>query len=129
MPVFELGNPGAMRDKLNKSVFDGTKVCTSSLLAHYEAEGEPVPEVGQVFALIDSDGNRVSAVEITKVDILRLGDVDGSIAVGEGENFAYVNEWRVAHEAFWRSDIANGAPRVTIDGNSMVVVEWFRPIG
>ena len=42
-------------------------------------------------------------IEITAVRVVRLGDVDLAHAVGEGEGYGSVAEWRAGHERFWNS--------------------------
>lgn len=54
--VVDLGMPGPMRDRLVSAVLAGEKVATSSLLAQYEDEGEPLPMAGERRAMIGSSG-------------------------------------------------------------------------
>jgi ASCH domain-containing protein len=42
----------------------------------------------------DSAGNRVAVIELTAVRVVRLAEVDLAHAVGEGEGYTSVAEWR-----------------------------------
>jgi len=116
---FELGHPGPLRDQLVGAALRGEKTATSSLLVEWEEDGEARPEAGDRQATIDSDGQRVAVIEIVAVDVIRLGDADMRLALGEGEGFRSVAEWREAHEEFWSR---------AVDDDTQVVVEWFRLI-
>jgi len=125
----ELGFPGPLRDQLVASVLAGTKTTTSGLVADYEHEGSPLPRPGLSLAVIDSAGKPVAVIETTAVRIIRLGDVDLAHALGEGEGFTSVAEWRADHEQFWHSTQvrqALGDPAFTVDDDTLVVAQTFR---
>lgn len=129
LPPYLLGFPGPLRDKLVAAVLSGAKTSTTGLLAEYEAEGEPLPEPGTRSLLVDSAERGVAVVEVTAVEVLRLGDVGLRHALDEGEGFASVAEWRTAHEDFWHSDpmrAALGDPGFTVDDDTLVIAERFR---
>ena len=129
LPVAEFAFPGPLRDQLVTAVLDGTKTTTSGLVADYEHEGSPLPRPGLRQAVIDSAGNRVAVIETTAVRVLRLADVDLAHAVGEGEGYASVAEWRAGHERFWHSAQMRAAmddPGFTVDDDTLVVAEEFR---
>jgi uncharacterized protein YhfF len=107
----------------------GPKTTTSGLVADYEHEGEPLPEPGLREAVIDSAGNRVAVIETTAVRVVRLGHVDLAHALGEGEGYTSVAEWRAGHERFWHSQETRDAlddPAFTVDDNTLVVAQTFR---
>lgn len=104
LPVMELVFPGPLRDQLVAAVPAGRKTTTSGLVADYEHEGSPLPRRGLSQAVIESASNRVAVIETTAVRVIRLGDVDLARAMGEGEGFTSVAEWRADHEQFWRSE-------------------------
>lgn len=99
----EFAFPGPLRDALVAAVLDGSKTTTSSLLVDYESNDEPLPEVGSRQAVVGSAGRPVAVIETTGVRVLRLADVDLAHALGEGEGFTSVAEWRADHEHFWHS--------------------------
>ena len=68
-------------------------------------------------------------VETTGVRVVRLGDVDLAHAVGEGEGYASVAEWRAGHERFWHSAemrAALGDPDFAVNDDTLVVAQAFR---
>ena len=81
--------------------------------------------------MIDSAAEPVTLIEVVAVRVIRLADVDLAHAVGEGEGFSTVAEWRAAHEAFWHSDELRaelGDPAFTVNDDTQVVAEQFRMI-
>ncbi|MFD7257395.1 ASCH domain-containing protein [Streptomyces sp. NPDC059874] len=129
LPPYELGFPGPLRDKLVAAVLSGAKTATTGLLAAYQMEDEPLPEVGQRTALVDSAECPVAVLEVTDVRVLSLGEVDLGHALAEGEGYASVAEWRASHEEFWhgaQSRAFLGDPGFTVNDDTPVVTERFR---
>ena len=129
LPVMEFAFPGPLRDQLVAAILAGDKTTTSGLVADYEHEGDPLPRPGERHTVIDSAGNRVAVIELTAVRVVRLADVDLAHAVGEGEGYTSVAEWRAGHEEFWhsaemRADL--GDPDFTVDDETLLVAEEFR---
>ena len=131
LPVAEFAFAGPLRDQLVAAILGGRKTTTSGLVAGYEHENEPLPHPGLRQAVIDSAGRRVAMIEITAVRVLRLADVDLAHAVGEGEGYTTVAEWRAGHERFWHSAELReemGDPDFTVNDDTLVVAETFRLI-
>jgi uncharacterized protein YhfF len=131
LPVAEFAFPGPLRDQLVAAILDGQKTTTSGLLADFEMENEPLPRPGLRQAVVDSDGGRVAVIETTAVRVLRLGDVDLAHALGEGEGYATVAEWRAGHEGYWHSAEVReslGDPDFTVNDDTIVVAIAFRRI-
>jgi uncharacterized protein YhfF len=129
LPVMEFAFPGPLRDQLVAAVLAGDKTTTSGLTIDYEHEGDPLPRPGDRHAVIDSAGNRVAVIETIAVRVIRLGDVDLAHAVGEGEGYTSVAEWRAGHEQFWHSAeyrAALGDPEFTINDDTLMVAQAFR---
>jgi uncharacterized protein YhfF len=129
LPVAEFAFPGPLRDQLVAAIVAGTKTTTSGLVADYENESEPLPRPGMRQAVVDSAGRPVAVIETTAVRVVRLGDVDLAHALGEGEGYASVAEWRAGHERFWHSAdmrAALGDPDFTVDDDTLVVAQAFR---
>ena len=103
LPSFELAYPGPLRDQLVAAALSGAKTSTSSLLAEYTGEDDPLPVAGQRYVLIDSDARAVGLVEVTAVRTLPLNEVDLEFAREEGEGYESVAAWRLAHERFWKT--------------------------
>jgi uncharacterized protein YhfF len=129
LPVAEFGFPGPLRDLLVAAILTGSKTTTSGLVADYEHENEPLPGAGERQVVIDSAGRPVAVIETTAVRVIRLADVDLSHALGEGEGYTSVAEWRAGHEQFWHSAEmrqALGDPAFTVDDDTLVVAQEFR---
>jgi uncharacterized protein YhfF len=129
LPPSEFGFPGPLRDQLVAAILSGAKTSTSSLLVGYEHANESLPTVGQFSAVVDSEGQRVAAIEVTEVRVVRLGDVDLQHARDEGEGDESVEQWRAGHERFWRSAEVRaelGDVSFTVNDDTLIVAERFR---
>ena len=130
--ICEFGFPGALRDRLVGAVLDGSKTATTALRAEWGAEGEALPVPGDRETVIDSARRPVATIEIVRVEVIRLADVDDRLAVAEGESYATAAGWRAEHERFWRDEVIPAWPAGTppsIDDDTGVVVQWFRLAG
>ena len=87
----ELANELALR------VSDGPKWATPGVWAEYEAGGEPLPEPGGYWVVLDGEGAPVCAPRTTRVELRRLGEVDEQFARDEGERDRSLVHWREAH--------------------------------
>ncbi|GAA3220648.1 ASCH domain-containing protein [Dactylosporangium siamense] len=129
LPEFQFAFPGPLRDALVAAVLDGTKTTTTALAQDYELDGEPMPAAGYRAAVIDSAGRPVAVIEMTRVDVLPLGDVDVQHARDEGEGHDTVAAWRAGHEEFWNSPDYRGwlgDPEFTVDDTTLAVLQRFR---
>lgn len=129
LPVAEFGFPGPLRDQLVAAILSGAKTSTSSLVLGYERENERLPTAGQRAAVVDSENRRVAAIEVTKVRVVRLADVDLQHVLDEGEGDTSVTQWRAGHEQFWHSAESRaelGDPQFTVNDDTLVVAERFR---
>lgn len=129
LPTFEFAFPGPLRDTLVAAVLDGSKTSTTGLLIDYEHAGDPLPEVGQRSAVVDSAGRPVAVIELTGVRVVPLSQVDLAHAVDEGEGDTTVAGWRTNHEGFWhgaeiRAEL--GDPTFTVDDSTPVILQRFR---
>jgi uncharacterized protein YhfF len=129
LPVAEFGFPGPLRDLLVAAILAGEKTTTSGLVVDYEHENEPLPVPGERQVVIDSADRPVAVIETTAVRVIRLADVDLHHALGEGEGYSSVAEWRVGHEEFWHSAEMREAlenPDFTVGDDTLVVAQEFR---
>ena len=125
----EFAFPGPLRDQLVAAVLSGAKTATTGLVLEYERENEPLPEVGQLLAVVDSADRRIAAIELTQVRVIRLADVDLQHALDEGEGDESVAEWRAGHEKFWHSAEVGaelGDPHFTVNDDTLVLAQRFR---
>jgi uncharacterized protein YhfF len=123
LPVAEFAFPGPLRDRLVALILDGVKTAGAGLLAEYEEDGEPVPEPGDRFVLVDSGGRGLAVLETVEAHVVRAGDVDEAFARAEGEGFESVADWRAAHERFW-----GGYRPEPITDDTLVVCDSFRVV-
>jgi len=131
LSVGEFAFPGPLRDQLVAAILDGTKTTTTGLLGDYERDGEPLPQPGDREVVIDSAGEPVALIEIVAVRVVRIGDVGLEHAVGEGEGYASVADWRTGHEAYWHSDEMRayvGDPTFTVNDDTPAVAIEFCPV-
>jgi uncharacterized protein YhfF len=113
------------------AILAGTKTTTTGLLADYELDAEPLPRPGDRQVVIDSAGNPVTLIEITDVRVVRVGDIGLAHALGEGEGYASVAEWRSGHERFWHSREYRGYrgdPGFTVQDDTLAVAQQFRVV-
>jgi uncharacterized protein YhfF len=129
LPLAEFAFPGPLRDQLVAAILSGDKTTTSGLVVDYEHEDDPLPFPGLRQKVVDSAGQPVAVIETTAVRVVRLADVDLAHALGEGEGYRSVAEWRAGHERFWHSAEMREAmndPEFTVDDDTLVVAQTFR---
>jgi uncharacterized protein YhfF len=129
LPRAEFGFPGPLRDRLVAAILSGAKTSTSGLVLAYELASEPLPSVGQLEAVVDSDDRRVAAIVLTEVRVVRLADIDLQHVLDEGEGDESVAQWRAGHEGFWHSAEVRaelGDPNFTVNDDTLVLALRFR---
>jgi uncharacterized protein YhfF len=118
---FELGYARTeLRRRLVSAVLAGEKTASAGLWSEYESEGEPLESPGDRLALLGYDDKPVAVVEITEARLVPAGEIDVEFARDEGEGFASVEDWRVAHEEFFQQKLT---PETTIAAVRFQVVE------
>jgi uncharacterized protein YhfF len=128
----EFGFTGTpLREQLVAAVLRGDKTATAGLLVDYERDGEPLPKAGERYAVVDNEGRDVAVIEITDVNVCRIGDTDEQFARDEGEGFESVAAWREAHDRYWRSYADEiraylGDPDWDVSDDTLYVAERFR---
>ena len=128
------GSPGPLRDKLTSLAIGGGKVVTTSLLADYEIEGNPVEQPGDIAILLDSGERPLAMIENVLAKVIRLADMTDEDAIDEGEGYANAAAFRVSHEDHWNGYLDEvreglGNPGFTITDDTLVVAERFRITG
>lgn len=101
------GDSPRMADELGALISSGTKTATCSALWEYEAEGEPLPEVGTKTIVLDGDGDPLCIVETTEVAVRPYDEVDARFAYEEGEGDRSLGYWREAHWRFFSRTLPN----------------------
>ena len=102
------GDSPELMNKLIQLVLEGKKTATCGSLWEWEAEGNPVPKVGDVW--IDLDGNNIPVciTETIEVTIRKYKDVDAEFARAEGEGDLSLEYWREAH----RNSFSRTLPKI-----------------
>jgi len=130
LPELELAFPGPERDSGLAAILAGEKTALTGLLQIHEHAGEPIPQPGQRFSVLDSAGRPAAVIELTEVRVVPISMVDDDYASAEGRGYADAAEWRRAHEDFFRSEgvaeFLSATP--AIGDGTLVVTERFRLI-
>jgi uncharacterized protein YhfF len=98
-PIFvvdQFANTPEAATKVGKLVRDGIKTTTSSLAWGLEHIGEPLPKVGDIYLIVDGNGEPLCIIELTEVEIKPFNAVDEQFAFEYGEGDRTL--------AFWLSD-------------------------
>jgi len=96
------GDSPEMADELGQLVLAGTKTATASWFREYEADGEPIPPVGDLSLILDGRDAPLCLIETTEITIKPMNQVDAQFAYDEGEGDRTVAWWMAAHERFFR---------------------------
>lgn len=124
--AWAFGDHGELADELLALVLDGTKTATASSLWDVEADGDPVPRVGDLSIVLDSAGRPRAVIRTTEVRVVPFIDVDAEHARLEGEGDLSLSHWRTAHERFFRRTAAGGRG---FDETMPVTCERFEIVG
>ena len=100
------GSDQELARNLGELVRRGVKRASAGLLAAWEADGDPMPEVGDIEIIIDWAGEPMAVVEVTDVRVQRFDDVDEAFARDEGEGDRTLAWWREAHLRFFSGECA-----------------------
>lgn len=118
------GDSVEMAEELGELVRQGVKTATASLYWEYEAEGEPLPEIGRHSIILDGQGNPLCIIQTTEVIVRPFNQFDAQFAYDEGEGDRSLDYWRKGHWQFFsRACAAIGR---TPDETMLVVGERFR---
>jgi uncharacterized protein YhfF len=93
-------------DELAELVLAGRKRATASALWSYEAEGEPLPQVGDFSVITDWRGNARCVIRTTAVEVVAFESVGAEFAAAEGEGDGSLEYWREAHRAAFARELA-----------------------
>ena len=96
------GDHAELTDELLRLVLDGTKRATASLVAEFEAEGQPLPRIGSHWIACDSTGSPRAILRSTELRVGPFTSVDERFAYDEGEDDRTLDSWRDNHSGYWR---------------------------
>jgi uncharacterized protein YhfF len=95
------GDGVALADELGQLIAEGVKTGTCSSLWEWQAEGNPIPEVGLLTIVLDGRGQPLCIIETTEVTLRNFNEVNADFARAEGEGDLSLEYWRNAHKTFF----------------------------
>lgn len=95
------GDSLELADELIALVIAGTKRATAGAVTDYEAEGAPLPAVGDRWIACDGSGRPRVVIEATEVRVGPLSSVDEAFAWDEGEGDRTRDDWLRMHTAYF----------------------------
>lgn len=93
-------------DSLADLVLAGRKRATASARWSYEAENEPLPQVGELSVITDWRGTARCVIRTSLVEVVAFADVGDEFAAAEGEGDGSLAYWREAHLAAFGRELA-----------------------
>ena len=95
------GDHPKLADELGALVASGIKTGTCSSLWEWQAEGNPIPEVGLITIVLNGAGDPICIIETTEVTQRRFNEVNEAFAHSEGEGDLTLRYWREAHTTYF----------------------------
>lgn len=100
-PAWCFGDTVELADELIELVVRGPKRATVASVAEYEADGEPIPAVGDLSIVADGSMRPRAVLETSEVRVGPLSSVDDRFAWDEGEGDRTRRWWLDAHTAYF----------------------------
>ncbi|QUS54634.1 ASCH domain-containing protein [Pseudovibrio brasiliensis] len=101
LPSFAFGDSPELADSLLELVLNGTKTATCGDLHSYEKDGEPLPQPGDQYLILDGKGQAACVIEMVTVDVRQFNEIDEVWAVLEGEGDLSLEFWQEGHREFF----------------------------
>jgi uncharacterized protein YhfF len=105
-PSWCFGDSVELADELIELVLLGPKRATAGAVAEYDADGDPIPEVGDQAIVTDGSMRPRLVFETTEVRVGPLSSVDEQFAWDEGEGDRTRDWWLDAHTWYFRRAFA-----------------------
>jgi len=99
--VGNFGDSPELSSRLLELVRSGVKTATASLVWEWEAEGQTLPEAGDVMIVLDWNQHPAMVIEYVDVSVKPFSGVDAQFAWDEGEGDRSLEFWRTVHWAFF----------------------------
>ena len=99
--AWSFGNTQDLADELGELVRQGVKTATCSLLWEYEADGEKLPQTGDLSIILDGEGKPLCIIRTIEVEIKPFNQVAAQFAYEEGEGDRSLDYWRKAHRYYF----------------------------
>jgi len=106
--AWSFGDEPELAERLLDAVLAGDKTATTSAQWDYDAEGAPMPVVGELSILLDGASHPRALIRTTSVETRAFGEVDEDFAAAEGEDDRTLESWRAGHEAYFRRNLPEG---------------------
>lgn len=85
---------GFIGDEMVSLVLNGQKTAFFSSFATFQIDGEPLPVSGELYTVLDRNGDPACVIEMTDVNIIPFNDVTWGMAQKEGED-ENLEQWRL----------------------------------
>lgn len=105
---------------------DGVKRASCSLKAGYDADSEPLPEVGRITVVLNWQQEPVCIIRLNKVEVMPFNQISAEFAALEGEGDGTYAWWRVAHIDFFTQYAQEVG--VAFNEESDIVLEYFEKV-
>jgi uncharacterized protein YhfF len=120
------GGEAEEANELAELVVMGRKTATASAYELYKIENSPLPPVGDLNIILDTNNNAVCITETTKVYTCPFNQVSESHAFKEGEGDLSLEYWRKVHKDFFTKELS--VYNLGFDENMIVVCEEFKVV-
>jgi uncharacterized protein YhfF len=121
--VLRFGDGDALADELAAQVVLGKKRATTSLLRDMTESGKPMLKPGDLCVVVDGRNSPRCIVQILRVAIKPLRDVDEDYAWAEGGGDGSLAWWRSAYDRYFRRQGARDG--FAVDAATVVVLARF----
>jgi len=130
LPPLVFGEPSEFRELMVALIMSGAKTGSSNLRVAYEMSGEPLPEAGTLYALVDSGNTRVAVIEVLEVVETTVPEVTLELARHESPTLEH---WRTVHRDYWATLVPAirkhlGQPGWELTDSEPVISKVFRVV-
>lgn len=100
------GDTAALSQELLALIRSGRKRAGTSLLWAAEADGDALPQAGEIEIVLDHLNRPSVITRIVRVEVVPYGEVTADYAAIEGEGDGSLDHWRCAHWSFFSRECA-----------------------
>ncbi|MBJ7290639.1 ASCH domain-containing protein [Williamsia sp.] len=122
------GHPGSpeIADTLLALYLQGDKVAGSGLVEDYTTTGDPLPQVGDHWIVLDSLGSPRCILLTVRIENHKFLEVPEYIAAAEGEGDMSLAHWRSAHSGRYAAHLRDWG--LTQIEDATVITEFFQVV-
>ncbi len=117
---------GEVGDRLANLVLEGKKTATASALIAYQAENDPLPQVGDYSVVLYDNNQAACVIQTLKVSLVPFNEVSKEHAYKEGEGDRTLDYWRKVHKIAFTPDY--DAAGKNFDEKGIIVLEEFKVV-